>query len=268
MSKITANGVLSKMPTNLLNGVAIYTLKIGDNNIRLNDIVGSNINFAYKNAIYCANCGGLTKKSYSQGYCYLCSQKLACCDLCIMKPETCHYHLGTCREPSWGEDNCFKEHIVYLANSSGIKVGITKSSNVPNRWIDQGAVSALPIFKVAKRIDSGLLEVKFKQLISDKTNWRKMLKNEVEFIDLKEQFKQLLPQIDIDIKEVEILQEEQINISYPVLEYPIKVSSLNFDKTPNISGKLLGVKGQYLILDIGVLNIRKFSSYLVDFNVV
>jgi hypothetical protein len=46
-----------------------------------------------------------------------------------------------------------------------------------------------------------------------------------------------------------------------VIKYPTKVVSLNFDKTPVISGVLEGIKGQYLLLDVGVLNIRKFSSY-------
>ncbi len=262
MSVITT-GVLSKMETSLIDGIARYYLPVGREKIYLNDIIGKHISLNYQNAIYCANCNTLTKKSYSGGYCYLCSQSLARCDLCIMRPETCHYHLGTCREPKWGKKNCFSKHIVYLANSSGIKVGITRFSNTPSRWIDQGAISALPILEVQSRFDSGLLEVQFKKFISDKTNWRKMLKNEVDYINLEDIYNELLPKIDIG--NAKILTEKQINILYTVLEYPSKVISLSFDKTPQISSKLLGIKGQYLILDTGVLNIRKFSSYMVDF---
>lgn len=255
-------GTLAKMPVTLDNGVAQYHLPVGKELISLNDKLGQQISLSYQNAIYCSNCGVFTRKSYSQGHCYLCSQSLARCDLCIMKPETCHHHLGTCREPSWGLDNCFAPHIVYLANSSGVKVGITRASNMPDRWIDQGAISALPILQINTRLESGQLEVQFKEYIADKTNWRKMLKNEVEPIDLIAIRDELLPKIDL--LQSTPIQQEQLDISYPVLSYPTKVVSLNFDKTPLITGKLLGIKGQYLLLDSGVLNIRKFSSYLVE----
>ena len=252
-------GVLAKMPAQLINDKAYYQLKVGNECIDLNNRLGQTISLEYQNAIYCLNCGTLTNKSYSQGYCYPCSQSLACCDLCIFKPETCHYEKGTCREPDWGLKNCFSSHIVYLANSSGIKVGITRHS--PTRFIDQGAVSALPILAIDNRFKSGQLEVQFKQFIADKTNWRKMLKNEVEYVDLIAYRDKLLPKINL--LDAIPIQSEIIDIKYPVLEYPKKVVSLNFDKTTHIQGTLLGVKGQYLILDTGVLNIRKFTSYSV-----
>ena len=180
-----------------------------------------------------------------------------------MKPETCHHHLGTCREPDWGLANCFSSHIVYLANSSGVKVGITRKTNTPGRWIDQGAVSALPILEVKTRLDSGKVETALKSYVADKTNWRTMLKNEVEDVDLESKKNTLLDEIPGLINEVQAipLESEVINISYPVLEYPTKIVSLSFDKTPSISGFLQGIKGQYLLLDGGVLNLRKFSSY-------
>ena len=183
-----------------------------------------------------------------------------------MKPETCHHHLGTCREPAWGLANCFSPHIVYLANSSGPKVGITRASNMPGRWIDQGAISALPILKVNSRIDSGQIESALKPFIADKTNWRKMLKNEVEQTDLLEIKNGLLEKIPelINHLEAKQLDDEMLNINYPVLKYPTKIVSLNFDKTPSISGVLDGIKGQYLLLDSGVLNMRKFSSYHIE----
>ena len=262
MSTVTYLGTLSKMPVSLKNGVANYSLAVGDKLISLNNKLGSSITISYQNAIYCANCGALTKKSYSQGYCYLCSQRLACCDLCIVRPETCHYHLNTCREPSWGKKNCFSPHIIYLANSSATKVGITKYSNTPNRWIDQGANCALPILVVNTRLESGLLEQSFKRFITDKTNWRKMLKNEVVDADLKHESSELLKKVT-DINDAKILYEKVVNISYPVIEYPKNIVTLNLDKHQTISGVLMGIKGQYLILSTGVINIRKFSSYLV-----
>lgn len=265
-----SSGTIAKMQTSLVEGVATYHLPIGDELIAMNEWVGSNITLHYTGEIRCANCNTLTHKSYSQGYCYPCSQTLACCDLCIMKPETCHHHLGTCREPMWGLEHCFSPHIIYLANSSGIKVGITRKINIPSRFIDQGAVEFLPILEVDSRIKSGKLEHFFKQFVADKTNWRAMLKNEIVLSDLIAKKQELLAQAQplIDELQAVVLDEAPQTIDYPVLEYPTKITSLNFDKTPQISGKLLGIKGQYLILDCGVLNIRKFGSYHLRFSVI
>ncbi len=257
------SGLIRKMHTRLNLGTVQYQLPIGDKLLNMNDLIGENIQLEFTGQIRCANCGVVTKKSYSQGYCYPCCQKLASCDLCIMKPETCHHHLGTCREPEWGLENCFVPHIIYLANSSGVKVGITRKSNIPSRWIDQGAVSALPILEVDARLKSGQIEVALKAFVNDKTNWRKMLKNEVDSIDLQKACEDLLPKVQnlADKLGATTLNNETFEINYPVVEYPSKISSLNFDKTPVISGVLKGIKGQYLILDCGVLNIRKFGSY-------
>ncbi len=257
------SGIINKMHTDLNGGAAQYQLPIGDKLLSINDLIGEEITLSFNQEIRCQECGKKTNKSYSQGYCYPCAQKLARCDLCIMKPETCHHHLGTCREPQWGLDNCFAPHVVYLANSSGAKVGITRKTNIPSRWIDQGAVSALPIVEVDTRLKSGLVEVALKEFVNDKTNWRKMLKNEVEPIDLKMIRDEMLDHIKGIIEETGagVLDEQVLDIKYPVEEYPSKVTSLNFDKTPIITGILKGIKGQYLILDTGVLNIRKFGGY-------
>lgn len=253
------NGHIQKMHTRLESGIAQYQLPIGDNMQNMNGLIGQKISLEFNGQIHCSNCGKRTNKSYSQGFCYPCCQQLARCDLCIMRPETCHYHLGTCREPEWGLKHCFAPHIVYLANSSGAKVGITRKTNMPNRWIDQGAVQALPIFEVESRLKSGQIEVALKAFVSDKTNWRKMLKNEVEVLDLPAIRDQILGKIDIT--GATVLNEKTTQIRYPVNQYPSKINALNFDKTPKISGVLQGIKGQYLILEQGVLNIRKFGAY-------
>jgi hypothetical protein len=191
-----------------------------------------------------------------------------------MKPETCHYDEGTCREPAWGEQNCMQSHYVYLANSSGVKVGITRAPQIPTRWIDQGASQALPIFRVPHRYLSGLVEVALKEHVSDRTDWRRMLKGSPEPVDLEQRRDKLVAETRGAMKElakrfgeetIEFLEhDEVVNIDYPVMEYPDKVRPLNFDKTPIIEGTLVGIKGQYLIFDTGVLNIRKFSGYDVN----
>ena len=147
---IDVTGRLRKMPAEAGDPVA-YNLAIGDKRITLNDLIGHKVRLNFDGVIRCIHCDRTTKKSFNQGYCYPCFRKLAACDSCIMSPEKCHYHLGTCREPEWGEANCMVEHVVYLANSSGLKVGITRATQVPTRWIDQGAVTAIPMLRVASR---------------------------------------------------------------------------------------------------------------------
>ncbi len=268
-------GNILKMKTSLASPVN-YELPVGDALLAMNEHLGQRISLDYLGEIHCVACGRKTSKSFAQGHCYPCFRSLAACDMCIMKPETCHYAAGTCREPSWGEANCFQPHYVYLANSSGIKVGITRGSQVPTRWMDQGASQALPVFKVASRYQSGLLEVALKQHVSDRTDWRKMLKSDAEPIDLPAIRDELLQACETEIDEIRQqhgeaaivqLDEPVVEIRYPVAAYPEKIKSLNFDKQPQIEGELLGIKGQYLILDSGVLNIRKFSGYniRVDF---
>jgi uncharacterized protein DUF2797 len=268
-------GLLSKMATTLptQGATANYQMILGQQFVDMQPFLGKTIQLIFAGEIHCQACDRLTKKSYSGGYCFPCSQTLARCDLCMMKPETCHFAAGTCREPEWAESVCMHDHIVYLANSSGIKVGITRISQVPTRWIDQGATQALPIFRVKSRYQSGLVEVIFKNHVSDRTDWRKMLKGVAEPVDLLAIRDQLMLECKdgiMDLKQrfgddaIKALDDESVlTIDYPVQQYPEKVTSLNFDKTPDIRGVLKGIKGQYLILDIGVLNIRKFSGYQI-----
>ena len=266
-------GNLQKMLTTLASPV-VYQLPVGDERVRLNDIIGSPITLRFISEINCIHCGRKTNKSFSQGYCYPCFKSLAQCDMCIVKPETCHFHEGTCREPDWAEQHCLKDHFVYLANSSGIKVGITRGSQIPTRWIDQGASSAMPIFRAKDRLVSGKLEVILKQHVADKTDWRKMLKGEPENIDLTLRRDDLVDASKAELNKLEkelgsnafefLDQESQVGIEFPVQQYPEKVKAYNFDKTAEVSGVLNGIKGQYLILDTGVLNIRKFGGYLIE----
>lgn len=249
-----------------------YFLRISDQEIQLNQLLGKRIRLEASGEIRCSHCSRLTKTSFNQGYCFPCFKSLAQCDRCIMSPELCHFAQGTCREPEWGEQNCNQKHIVYLANSSGLKVGITRHSQVPTRWMDQGAVSALPIFSVSTRYISGLIEVALKNWVNDKTNWRKMLKHEVDDLDLKKERGQLLDAsssmiADLQAKypgQIELLDENVWHFDYPSLEWPKKIATHNFDKQDLVEGTLLAIKGQYLILDTGCLNVRKFTSYHVS----
>ncbi|MCG8315870.1 MAG: DUF2797 domain-containing protein [Pseudomonadales bacterium] len=265
-------GTLRKLKTELTSPVT-YHLPIGEELKGLNERIGSHLTLTHTGNIFCIHCNRKTKKSFSQGYCYPCFKKLAQCDTCIVKPETCHFDQGTCREPDWAQSHCFQPHYVYLANSSGIKVGITRENQIPTRWMDQGAIQALPIAKVTNRHLSGLIEISIAQHVADKTNWRTMLKGAVTPIDLQAQQSELLAMCDeklAGLKErfgaesIEILRAEPVEINYPVETYPTKVSSHNFDKNAHVSGVLKGIKGQYLMFDTGVINIRKFAGYEIE----
>lgn len=267
-------GPLQKMRTRLSGSVS-YELRLAEQSIALNPLMGKSIKFTYTGQIFCVHCNRAIKKSFNQGYCYPCFTSLAQCDMCIMKPEICHYEAGTCREPDWAQKFCFQPHIVYLANSSGIKVGITRQTQLPTRWIDQGAVQALPVFKVPSRYVSGLVEVIFANYISDKTSWQQMLKGRSEAIDLAGKRDELLALCAEPLAEIvnrfgpdalQLLSDEKVvDIHYPIDRYPLKIQSFNLDKNPEVSGVLHGIKGQYLLLDTGVINIRKFSGYEVEF---
>ena len=264
---------LDKMDTKLIDGRAQYYIGPVGESILLNSLIGSRLKLHFKKQIDCTYCGKSIKKAYGGGYCYPCSIKLAECDMCILKPELCHFAKGTCREPDWGSANCMIPHYIYIANSSGLKVGITRHTQIPTRWIDQGAVAGLPILKVSSRYLSGVFEKLLASEINDKTDWRKMLKGNIEKIDLEEKRNELFTlfgetidsmENDFGAAQVEILENSVVTyIDYPVLEYPQKVTSLSLDKNEVVGGTLLGIKGQYLIFDTGVINIRSHTGYKI-----
>lgn len=270
MTEVLASGPVRKMKTELADPVQ-YTMLLGDIEIPLNQYLGHSLQLKYCGVINCIHCGRKTSKSFNQGYCYPCFRRLAQCDSCIVNPEKCHYAAGTCREPEWGETHCMIDHIVYLANTSGLKVGITRGSQVPTRWMDQGATQAQPIFRVDTRLHSGLVESVFKNHIADKTHWQAMLKGDAQPCDLEQARKRLLGECagEIDdlqrqfgLQAITVLEEHpETRISYPVLEYPTRVTSFNLDKVPEVGGTLLGIKGQYLVFDSGVINMRKYGGY-------
>lgn len=271
-----ASGQLRKLDIRLPaeNGQADYTLRAGEQRMGLNAWLGQRVRLHHTGEIHCVECGRATRKSFGQGHCYPCFSSLAHCDLCMMRPETCHYFQGTCRDPAWGERHCFRPHTVYLANASGLKVGITRGTNTPTRWLDQGAIQALPILDVDTRQQSGLVETLFKSHVSDRTNWRAMLKGEVEPLDLTAERDRLLARLAPGLAALRQRVGEDairtvddalpLTIDYPVLEWPRKIVSFNLDKSPMVEGTLMGLKGQYMILDTGVINLRKFAGYQVS----
>jgi len=267
-----ARGAFSKMRVSLGSPVQ-YSFRLGEQEVPVNPLIGKTLRLEFLGAIHCNHCGRKTKTSFSQGYCYPCMKKLAQCDTCIMSPERCHYYAGTCRDPAWGEQFCMTEHVVYLANSSGVKVGITRANQVPTRWMDQGAIQALPIFRVATRQQSGLVEDLLRSQVADRTNWRALLKGDAAPVDLPAVREQLFEacaeglqglQQRFGLQAIQAVSDAPaVDIQYPIDAYPAKISSFNLDKNPIAEGTLLGIKGQYLLFDTGVINIRKYTAYQI-----
>ncbi|MDX1451810.1 MAG: DUF2797 domain-containing protein [Oleiphilaceae bacterium] len=268
-----AAGRLSKMRVQP-GDPAQYVLDLGGQEVAVNALLGKRLRICFEGEIRCSYCQRLTKKSFNQGFCYPCFQKLARCDRCIVSPELCHFHEGTCREPEWAQEHCMQDHIVYLANSTGVKVGITRRNQMPTRWLDQGAIQALPIARVSSRRMSGLIETTLGQWVNDKTNWRKLLKHDVVDIDLcreRDQLMQLareaLQQVQEDNPDERVewlIGEAPQRFEYPSLAWPEKAKTYNLDKQPEIEDTLIAIKGQYLIFEHASLNVRKYGSYQVS----
>jgi len=273
---VSAQGPLAKLIA-VVDGAVRYTLPVGEERIPLETRVGSTLRMQFLGEIRCCACGRVTKKSFQQGYCYPCSQRLAACDICIVKPELCHFAAGTCREPEWAHSHCMQPHIVYLANSSGLKVGVTRQSQVPTRWLDQGARQALPLFRTVNRHVAGLLEAHLAETLADKTDWRRLLKGEADWLDLQSLQGEVAAQAQREIDTlrrqfghdaVEELTPGQVaEFAYPVQAYPQKIRSLSLETAPQVEGQLRGIKGQYLLFGDAVLNVRKHTGYVVEVQV-
>ena len=229
----------------------------------ISDRVGKKISLAASGRIYCIRCGRETKKSFQQGFCYPCFQKAPECSECILRPELCRAHEGESRDMEWSQSHCLVDHIVYLAVSSDVKVGITRHTQVPTRWIDQGAHMAIQLAKVPNRFTAGTVEVALKEFLTDRTDWRKMLKNErPENVDLPAIKQEMLANLPDALQKYAVKSDRRTLLDYPVLQYPEKVKSVGFDKEPEIAGVLQGIKGQYLIFDGNrVINMRKHQGY-------
>ena len=262
------NGTVLKMETQLENPVE-YELPIGDELVYMNHLIGKYIVFKWEKEIYCIGCGRKTNKSFAQGFCYPCLISAPETSECILRPQLCQAHKGIARDIAWAENHCLQDHFVYLAISSGVKVGVTRSEQIPTRWMDQGAWQAIKLAKTPNRYTAGLIEVALKEHISDRTQWQRMLKNQlIEGIDLIDKKQEMLNHLENNLRKYECSDNDIIEINYPVNEYPEKIKSLSFDKLDEISGRLWGIKGQYLIFDDGtVLNIRKHTGYLISLEV-
>ena len=255
-------GTLSKMQTEFGNPIQYY-LVFENSFLNLNQLLGKPMEIEFQ-GYQCLNCGK-AKKIFRQGFCYDCFMSSPAVGDWIMKPELSTAHLDIeDRNLEYEKRVQLQPHVVYLALSSEVKVGVTRKTQVPTRWIDQGAVQAIPIVEVPNRYLAGITEVALKNHFADKTNWQKMLKNEVPNMDLISERNKVFDWLPTEVKDYFPKEEKIIQLDFPVLQYPKKVTSLNLDKTPNFSGTLTGIKGQYLLFEDGtVFNVRTYEGYVV-----
>jgi len=260
-------GVLTKMITEYTSPIQYY-LKLAHDFINLNQLIGKDITINFEKH-QCLSCGK-NIKIFRQGYCYDCFYKSANVGNWIIKPELSTAHLDIeDRDLVYEKKVQLQPHIVYLALSSNIKVGVTRKPQIPTRWIDQGATKALAIIETPNRYLAGITEVALKEHVSDKTSWQKMLKNEVSNDNLLLKKEELYQYIPDETKPYFLTSNEDIyTMDYPVLSYPKKIKSLRLDKTPIIKGVLKGIKGQYLIFEDGsAFNVRNNQGYVVSLKI-
>lgn len=256
-------GVLTKMQTEFGTPIQYYLI-FEDSFLHLNGLLSQQIQIDFL-GFQCLNCGK-KKKIFRQGFCFDCHTQSASAGDWIMKPELSTAHLGIeDRDLDYETKVQLQPHIVYLAFSSEVKVGVTRKTQVPTRWIDQGAAQALPIVEVPNRYLAGITEVALKDFYADKTNWRKMLQPTLPNVDLRAERASLFDKIPSEAQPYfENYQPDLCELHYPVLQYPNKIQSLNLNNTQSFSGKLMGVKGQYLIFEDGtVFNIRTYEGFVV-----
>lgn len=239
------------------------TLLVGEQEVAMAPLIGQTLRLHHDGVIRCSHCDRVSKRSFGQGYCYPCFKKLARCDLCIMSPTRCHFAAGTCREPGWAQDFCFAPHSVYLANSNGLKVGITGAEREPTRWADQGAVAALVLLHCDTRQLSGTMEAQLAATISDRTPWRKLVSTDAEPIDLDAARSVALAQLGELPDGVRAAVAAPLKIRYPIARYgPTKTLAL--EKSPLFESELIGIKGQYLLFADGIFNVRRHTAFHIE----
>lgn len=261
-----------KFKTNLLRmrtvfdkPVRYYLKKDDKEEILLNNNLGKKIKIRYLEKINCINCGAETNKSFHQGYCYSCFTSIPQTDAGIIHPEKDQSHLGISRDMEWAKENTLIDHFVYLAITGNLKVGVTRYNQVPTRWIDQGAISAIKLARTPNRYLAGIIEVALKSSVSDKTNWRNMLKSSSHQLDLISEKNSITQYIPDELKKFITVDNYITEIVYPYKNSLSDFSQINFDNTNDFEGILEGIKGQYLILSNGgVLNVRKHNGYQVE----
>lgn len=258
-------GQILKMISQIGNPIQYY-LNLGNDLINMNQLFDKIINI--KHISYeCVNCGS-DEKIYRMGFCKKCFFESPYASETIIRPELSTAHLGI------GERNLEIEkeiqlvpHIVYLAFTGDVKVGVTRESQIPTRWIDQGATLALPIARTENRYEAGMIEVELKKYLPDKTNVKKMLSDNENNLDLKVFRKKIAEYFPNDYKKFALADGEIMELHFPY-KSPENINVFTFDKKPEFEGILKGIKGQYLYFEGGkFINIRSHEGYVIEMKI-
>ena len=259
-------GVLRKMQSEMGQPIQYYLIFENDF-LNVNQVLDKELHFSFIK-YQCLNCNE-DRPIFRQGYCRNCFFETAAAGDWIMRPELSTAHLNKeDRDLEYEKKVQLQPHIVYLANSSNVKVGVTRKSQIPTRWIDQGAHEAIEIVEAPNRYLAGITEVALKEHVSDKTNWRKMLTNSLEDVDLVQWRNTLSKFIPEEAKPYYLENKKETHLEFPVLKYPVKVKSVNLQKTNEFKNVLKGIKGQYLIFeDNTVFNVRGNEGFYVSLEI-
>ena len=127
---------------------------------------------------------------------------------------------------------------------------------------------AVEIVEVPNRYLAGISEVSLKENYKDKTNWREMLKCKSTDLDLEKEKLQCLKYLPDEVLNYVTNDSNTVKINYPVETLPLKPKSLNIVKTQKFTGKIIGIKGQYLIFeDDTVFNVRSNEGIVVKISI-
>lgn len=262
---IMEEGVLNKMLTENGNPVTYFLNFDGKEGVEMNSLLSRPMTLEWTGAIHCIVCGKSIRKTYGQGFCFDCFSTAPEASPCIIHPELCEGHLGKGRDVEWETRNHVRPHVVYLAQTSDVKVGVTSEGNVPTRWIDQGAHRVVVVGRTPNRFEAGRMEVELMQYLTDRTDWRRMLlddrddRDEESLLALRDALVSFLPP---DLASFGVEEKDVFEFSYPVSRYPISVEAIPLERVRRIEGVLSGIRGQYLYFDESkVINLRKYSGY-------
>lgn len=259
-------GQISKM-SSVYGSPIQYYLNLSGDLLHMNQLFEKNLSIRHA-GYSCVVCGK-DEKIYRMGFCKKCFFESPYASETILRPELSQAHLGIQeRDLAVEQEIQLQPHIVYLAYTGDVKVGVTRENQVPTRWIDQGATFAIAIARTTNRYEAGVIEVEFKKHLADKTNWRKMLQDdresEVDLLEFRSQIAHLFPQ---ESKQFALEEKEVWKLDFPY-EAPEKIQSFTLDAKPEFEGILKGIKGQYLCFEGGhFINVRAHEGYVVELSV-
>ncbi|NPA42455.1 MAG: DUF2797 domain-containing protein [Chlorobi bacterium] len=241
-----------------------YYLDMDTEFLIVNEALGRKIKLRHT-GYECKICGS-DEPVYRMGMCKKCFFESPYAGDWIVHPELSKAHLEEeDRDLEVEKAVQLQPHYVYLAHTSGIKVGVTRREQVPNRWIDQGACEALVLMEVPNRYLAGITEVALKQHIADKTDWRRMLKSDSCEGDLRDTARLLEPYVPEETRPYLLKEPLYFRFTYPVNRIPSKIKSLKLAQTGAYEGVLTGMKGQYWIFEDGtVFNVRNHEGFRVE----